>query len=170
MGIGYALAARIVGIGQEWAGDDSVGIAVIATLKQSAAAVDLVVAAEPTQLINLLTDGADPVILVDAVIMDAHIDDRPAGRVLVMDARTPDQNSTGARSTHGLGVIDAIGLARIAYPDRVAERIFIVGITIQSAVRGGNCLSPAVESAVPVAAARALELAEGNFGALSPSK
>ena len=162
-GIGNALAARIIGVGQAWAGDDGVGIAVIARLKHSAAPIDLVEAAEPTQLITLLTDGADPVVLVDAII-----DDGPAGRVLLMDAQTPDRNSERLLSTHGLGVMEAIELARIAHPERIARRIFIVGITIQSALRGGGGLSGAVESAVPLAAARALELAQGSGGAMLP--
>ncbi|MGO9063004.1 MAG: hydrogenase maturation protease [Candidatus Binataceae bacterium] len=159
------MAARIVGMGQAWAGDDGVGIAVIARLKQAAVPVDLVEAAEPAQLITLLTDGADPVVLVDAII-----DDGPAGRVLLVDAQTPDQNASHLLSTHGLGVMEAIELAHIAHPDRVARRIFIVGITIQSATRGDEGLSGAVEGAVPLAAARALELAASDCGAMSPPK
>jgi len=118
------------------------------------ASIDLVEAADPTQLVSLLTDGADPVVIIDAVL-----DQGPAGRVLLIDAGS-DTNSTHLLSTHGLGVMEAIELARIAHPKEVAQRIFIVGITIQSANRGGTGLSPAVAAALPIAAAQALKLAE----------
>jgi hydrogenase maturation protease len=148
------LTARIVGVGQEWAGDDGVGIAVIAWLRRALAPVDLVETAEPTQLINLVTDGADPVVLVDAIL-----DDGTAGRVMLLDAQIPGRYTARLLSTHGMGVMDAIELARIAHPDRVAKRICIVGITIRGASRAGKGLSAAVENAVPLAAAHALKLA-----------
>jgi len=92
------------------------------------------------------------------VIIDAVLDQGPVGRVLLIDARG-DPSSTHLLSTHGLGVMEAIELARIAHPREVAQRILIVGITIQSADRGGTGLSPAVAKAVSRAAAQALELA-----------
>lgn len=148
-----ALTARIVGVGQEWAGDDGAGIAVVAWLRRALAPVDLVETAEPTQLINLVTDGADPVVLVDAIM-----DDGAPGRVMLLDAQMPDRYTERLLSTHGMGVMEAIELARIAHPDRLAKRIRIVGITIQSAGRAGKGLSAAVEKAIPVAAAYALKL------------
>jgi hydrogenase maturation protease len=151
------LAARIIGVGQEWAGDDGVGIAVVRRLRQDGARIDLVETAEPTQLIHLLTDGADPVILVDAVV-----DEGPSGCVLNIDAQTPGQHRERLLSTHGVGVIDAIELARITHPDRVAKSIFVLGITIQLTSRRGKGLSTAVDAAVPRAAAQALKLARGG--------
>jgi hydrogenase maturation protease len=151
------MAARIIGVGQQLAGDDGVGLAVVRKLRETAAAMDLVEALEPSQLVTLLTDGANPVVLVDAVL-----DEGAAGRVLLIDGQRPDPHphSRHLLSTHGLGVMEAIELARIAHPDRVAQRIFIVGITIQRASRCGSLLSTAVADAVPHAAARALEMAK----------
>jgi hydrogenase maturation protease len=148
------MAARIVGVGQKWAGDDGVGLAVIKWLRRALAPVDLAETAEPTQLVDLLTDGADPVVLVDAIL-----DGGAAGRVRQVDYESRDRNSKQLLSTHGLDVIAAIELARGVYPDRVASRVFIVGITIRSAGRGTRGLSAAVENAVPIAAAHALNLA-----------
>jgi hydrogenase maturation protease len=195
------VAARIVGLGQEWAGDDGAGLAVVRSLRtapsllpHSAAqepfqspsptfscgrgqsegsdtlqapipasrrnlseswstAIDLVEAADPTELVSLLTDGADPVVIVDAVL-----DEGPAGRVLLIDPQN-DSISTHLLSTHGLGVLETIELARIAYPKAIAERIFIVGITIQLATPGAPGLSQAVTAGVPIAAVQALKLA-----------
>lgn len=172
---------RIIGLGQEWAGDDGVGIAVIRSLRELSlqqhlvvgedggkgsdklepalvrgdALLDLVETSEPTQVIDLLTDGADPVVIVDAVV-----DNGSAGRVLIVDAQKPAYFSGRLLSTHGVGVMETIELARIAHPERLAPRIFIVGISIQRATRGGNVLSTAVADAIPFAAARALEMAK----------
>ncbi len=210
------MAARIVALGQEWAGDDGVGVAVIRSLRATlspvpysaveetyltsplphsvveetfdspsptfscgrgqgegsdtlqtpipasrrdsserrSTAIDLIDAADPTQLINLLSDGTDPVGIIDAVL-----DEGPAGRVLLIDARS-DPSSTHLLSTHGVGVLEAIELARIAHPTEVAQKIFIVGITIQLANRGGAGLSPPVSAVIPIASAQALKLAE----------
>ena len=100
--------------------------------------LDLVELDEPTRLIDLLADGADPVVLVDAVL-----DDGPAGRVLLIDLQTPGGHCQRLLSTHGVGVMEAIELARIAHPDGVARRISIVGITVQETSRRGKGLSAA---------------------------
>jgi len=148
------LPARIIGIGQEWAGDDGVGIAVIRNLRKNPGQCHLVELDEPTRLIDLLIDGADPVVVVDAIL-----DDGPTGRVLVIDALRPNPLSEHLLSTHGVGVMDAIELARVAHRDLVAQRISIIGITVQEASRHGPGLSAAVKAAVPHAAAQALKLA-----------
>jgi hydrogenase maturation protease len=147
------LAVRIIGVGQQWAGDDGVGLAVIRGIRELDPRLDTVEVEEPTRLIDLLTDGADPVVIVDG------LDDAPAGRVLMINSGQRDPRAQRLLSTHGVGVMEAIELARIAHPERVARRIFIVGVTIQQTSRGGEGLSPAVEAAVPRAAAKVLEIA-----------
>jgi hydrogenase maturation protease len=82
--------------------------------------------------------------------------------MLLIDAQRQDPHSRHLLSTHGVGVMEAIELARIAHPEKVAQRIFIVGITIQSAGRGSRDLSPATAEAVPRAAALVSELAKSG--------
>jgi hydrogenase maturation protease len=147
------LAARIVGVGQEWAGDDAVGIAVLRKLGEDSASVELIESAEPTGLIELLADGADPVVIVDAVL-----DDGPAGRVLLIDPHSQSGDGERLLSTHGVGIIEAIELARLAYSNRIAKRIFVVGVAIGQSARHGKGLSPAVAAAVPLAAKHVLKL------------
>jgi len=147
------VAARIIGVGQEWAGDDGVGLAVIRELRKLDAQLDLVELDDPTQLIELLTDGADPVVLVDAVL-----DDGPSGRVLLIDLRS-ERSSKHLLSTHGVGVMEGIELARITHPDCVAQQVFVVGITVHEASHRGNGLSAPVEVAIRRAVAKALRLA-----------
>ena len=78
---------------------------------------------------------------------------------MLIDEGPQEHRSERLFSTHGIGVMQAIELARIAHPDRIAKRIHVLGVTIQSASRTGKGLSAAVQNAVPVAAARALDLA-----------
>jgi hydrogenase maturation protease len=152
-GIGI-VTVRIIGVGQRWAGDDGVGPAVIGRIRKLDCGFELIEIDEPTQLVELLTGGADPVVLVDAVLAGA-----PAGRVVVIDSLKPDPHARHLLSTHGIGVMEAIGLARIAYPERVARRIFIVGVTIEETSRRGNNLSPPVEAALPHAVAEVIKIA-----------
>ncbi|HKD69344.1 MAG TPA: hydrogenase maturation protease [Candidatus Binataceae bacterium] len=152
------MAACVVGIGQEWAGDDGVGIAVIRRLRQDGAALDLVEASEPTQLISLLTGGADPVVVVDAILDD----DGPPGRVLLVEMNRAGGFCERLLSTHGVGVMEAIELARIAHPGGIAKSILVVGVTIGRPSRSGGGLSPEVEAAAPRAAAQAIKLACGD--------
>ncbi|SRR5581483_8621856 len=148
------MAARVIGIGREWSGDDGVGIAVVRMLRELDARCDLVELEEPSRLIELLTGGADPVVLVDAVL-----DQGPPGRVLLIGSEARGAHSDHPLSTHGVGVMEAIELARIAHPEQAAKRIFIVGITIRETSGQGQGLSAAVEAAVAQAAAQALRLA-----------
>jgi hydrogenase maturation protease len=63
-------------------------------------------------------------------------------------------------STHGLGVAQAIALARAVAPDAVAPAIRIVGITIAPPARYVQALSPVVTAAVGRAADRVRALVE----------
>ena len=49
------MGARIIGIGNEWAGDDGAGVAVIRCLRKLGRPLDVAEVREPTQLIDLLT-------------------------------------------------------------------------------------------------------------------
>lgn len=137
------------------AGDDGVGIAIADYINRSAdtAEVEVVLLAEPSRLVPLLTDGADPVVLIDAVL-----DGGAPGRIRVLKS-DKQQSKTRLLSTHGVSVRDAIALARTIDPEHVAKRIAIVGVTITRAGRKGEKLSPKVAAAIPQAAAMALTLA-----------
>lgn len=148
------LAARIIGIGQTMAGDDAVGLAVVEHLARTldAADVEVIAVTEPSRMVPLLTDGANPVILVDAVL-----DGGRPGRVVVLKANR--RSKARLLSTHGVGVRDAIALARATDPDRVASHIAIVGVTIANQNRRGAELSREIQAAITAAANRALRLA-----------
>jgi len=149
------MTARVIGVGEPAAGDDGVGRAVLERLREAGvpAGVDLVEVRDPTEIVRLLA-GADPVIVVDAVLGA-----RP-GEVLDLLPGDLAAQSALAVSTHGLGVLQAIELARVLH-DPPEPAVRIVGITIDRSTRHGEGLSPPVAAAV----ARATERVRALLGA-----
>jgi len=143
------MPARVIAIGQSAAGDDGVGYAVLDRLRADGVPpdVELVRADEDTALVALL-ETPRPVVIVDAVLGS------PAGRVV--DLAPGDLAVTGLTpvSTHGIGVAQAIELARVVACEGIAPSIRIVGVTIERPMRYVQALSPAVAAAVEPAAAR----------------
>jgi hydrogenase maturation protease len=139
--------ARVIGLGQAAAGDDQVGLAVIEHLREAGASgrVELLVAAEPSALLPLL-ETAVPVVLVDAVLA------APAGQVLMLEPEELEQRGLSTMSTHGLGVAQAVALARLLSPAAVSPSIHIVAVSISRPERFQQGLSPEVAAAVPRAA------------------
>lgn len=144
--------ARIIAMGQDAAGDDGVGLAVLEWLRARGVpdGVELVCAAEDAALVGLLETLA-PVVLVDAVLGS------PAGKVLDL---APEELAAALRplSTHGMGVAQAIELARVLTPTAVSPSIRVVGVTIARPERYERRLSPEVAAAVPRAGTRVLAL------------
>jgi len=147
--------ARVIGLGQEAAGDDGVGLAVLAALRERRLppGVELSRAAEESALIALLETDA-PVILVDAVAAG-----RP-GEVVELLPGDLAASTGGRLSTHGIGVLPAIELARLL-GDRFTPSIRIVAVAVARPTGYGRQLSPAVAAAVP----RAVDCVLGLLGA-----
>jgi hydrogenase maturation protease len=143
---------RVIGLGQAAAGDDQVGLAVIAHLRGQDAAqgVELLEAPEPSALLPLL-ETAQPVVLVDAVLA------APAGEVLMLEPEALEQRGLSTMSTHGLGVAQAVALARLLSPAAVSPSIHLIGVSISRPERFRQGLSPEVAAAVPLAAELALK-------------
>lgn len=140
------MAVTVVGIGQSFAGDDGAGPAVIEALRagglpEGVRALEL---ADPADLVPLLEQD-DDVIVVDAVVCGT------AGHVVELDPSEGDPAEPLAVSSHGIGVLQAIALAR-ALCGRVA-RTRILGITIERPLFNATRLSPRVAAAVPQATA-----------------
>ncbi len=150
------MPARVIALGQAAAGDDGVAFAVLERLRARGVppGVELLRAAEDFALVPLLETPAT-VVIVDAVLQN------PPGRVLEL---TPeDLASAGHRavSTHGVGICQAIELARTLTPAQSAASIRIVAVTISRPRRYVQRLSPAVAAAVPAAVERVLALVGG---------
>ncbi len=145
--------ARVIGLGQAAAGDDHVGLAVIEHLRRAGTPenVELLIAAEPSALLPLLETRA-PVVLVDAVLAT------PPGEVLVLGWEELEQRGLSTMSTHGLGVAQAVGLARLLQPSTVSPSIHIVGVSIARPERFQQGLSPEVAAAIPRVAEHILRI------------
>ncbi|HEY2386503.1 MAG TPA: hydrogenase maturation protease [Candidatus Binatia bacterium] len=143
--------ARIIALGQDAAGDDGVGFAILEWLRRHPLGddVELVRAREDVALVGLLETPA-PVVLIDAVL------GTPAGEVLAFAPEDLAARASLVVSTHGLGIAQAIELARVLAPDEVSSCIRIVGVTIARPQRYEQGLSPAVAAAVPRAGERVL--------------
>ncbi|CAN94739.1 Hydrogenase expression/formation protein hupD [Sorangium cellulosum So ce56] len=167
------MTTRIIGLGQRAAGNDAAGLAVLEALRRRGlpGGAEVVEARDATALVSLLQTPAT-VVVVDAVLAS------PPGEVLDL---SPSDLAAGAPvpvSTHGLGVGQAIELARITAPDRLSPDIRIVGVSIGKPCQRGSGrrapsgdpepraldepgLSPDVAAAVPRAVARVLSFLGG---------
>jgi hydrogenase maturation protease len=154
-----AAATRVIGIGQPAAGDDGAGIAVVRALRDGyrlPSGVEIHETTDPGRLIDLL-DGIRHAILVDALVSD----ERPG----TIRCLAPDQLSRYPRapfSCHGMGVAEAIGLARALAADGAGIDIRIVGVTIKPPAGYSCALSSSVAAVLPLAASLILELLAGE--------
>lgn len=140
------MTAVVVGVGQEAAGDDGVGLAVARAL--AGRGVEALASADASPILELLTAGRR-VVLVDAVVGGGA-----PGDVVTLD---PTALATGPRpiSSHGLGAAEAIELAETLGGPGTLARLAIVGVVIARPRGVGLGLSPEVSAAVP----RAVDLA-----------
>ena len=125
---------NVIGLGNEWRGDDGVGLEVARRLGGR------MLGGEPIELAEALAGGTE-VSVVDAVSSGA-----PAGTVHTFDASHEPLPARlfGASSTHTLGLAEALELARSL--GRLPDRVIVYGV--EGASFGfGKGLSPEVERA-----------------------
>lgn len=151
-------AACVVGLGQDTAGDDAVGLAVVDRLAADGVPeeVELRRAGDPSVLLELLADRR-PVVVVDAVLGGAP------GRVLEL---SPEDLATGEHlplSTHTISVAQAIELAR-ALQEAPLAPFCLIGVTVERPRPQQRGLSAAVAAAVPCAAERVRALVTSRAG------
>ena len=149
-----AASIVIIGVGNPFRGDDGAGLAVVRQLAgQVSPRIEVVEeSGEGTALVEAW-QGAPFVILVDAIQSGAT-----AGTIRRLDAREdPVGGELFRHSTHAFGVSGAIELARTLH--ELPPRLVLYGIEGRSFAPGAQ-LSPAVEEAVPLAAAQVLSEAE----------
>jgi len=109
----------IIGCGNRQRGDDAAGL--LAAEKLSAFGIAAhACSGEPAELIEAWA-GSDDVVVIDAVVTGA-----PLGTVHVWDGHQLPKFQTAAHSTHGLGVAEAIPLARVL--SRLPAKLRVFGI------------------------------------------
>ena len=135
------MRAVVLGVGNAYRGDDAVGLAVAARVRERAPELDVVVCEqEPVQLLDAWA-GADLGLLVDAVSSGAE-----PGTVHRLDATAEPVPATVFRgSTHAFGVAEVVELGRAL--GRLPGRLLIFGVE-GAAFSAGDELTPAVAAAV----------------------
>jgi len=141
----------IIGCGNRQRGDDAAGIIAAERLHAQGIAAQIC-AGESSELIEAWS-GVDDVIVIDAVVTGA-----PAGAVHVWDGQCPLDFGRSSGSTHGLGLAEAIELARAL--DCLPARLGVYGIEGKR-FEVGSEVSPEVERA-------AAEVANRIVGQLKP--
>ncbi|MGZ4336446.1 MAG: hydrogenase maturation protease [Gaiellaceae bacterium] len=133
---------KVIGIGNAWRSDDSVGLVVARrlreTLPESVEALER--EGEPTGLIETWAD-AGALWLVDAVSSGAE-----PGTVHRVDASHEDLPERFGGSTHHFGLGETIAMARAL--GRLPDRVVVFGIEGERFELGEE-LTPLVASAVP---------------------
>jgi hydrogenase maturation protease len=144
----------VAGVGNPDRWDDGVGpVAVRRAALRLPAEVSVRECAEPADLVELLA-GVQVAFLVDGVVSGA-----PPGTVHRFDAsRSPLPAAVRACSTHGLGVAEAVELARAL--GWLPPRTVVYGVEVAS-VRAGRGLTPRVRRGAEEVARRLCEEVEG---------
>jgi hydrogenase maturation protease len=125
----------VIGLGNEWRGDDGVGIEVARRVGGR------LLEGEPIGIVEALA-GEDEVVLVDAVSTGAS-----PGTLFVFEADSGPLPAPifGASSTHTLGLAEALELARAL--GRLPSKVVVYGIEGESFDFGKGLSSPVAEAA-----------------------
>jgi hydrogenase maturation protease len=135
--------ALVIGVGNEYRGDDAAGLFVARRVREVCGPdIDVIEATgEGGRLIDAWS-GYAAVIIVDAMRSSSL-----AGTVRRVDATTqPVPAYFRHRSTHAVGVVDAVEVARVM--GRLPDRVVLYGVE-GKAYEAGAALSPEVEAALP---------------------
>jgi hydrogenase maturation protease len=141
----------VIGVGNPDRGDDGVGRAVVQRLRERVPddVTLLELGGEATSLLVAIEGSAL------AILVDAAVSRGPPGTIMRLDAHAgPVPEAPGGFSSHGLGVAQAIELARALAA--LPPRCLVFAITAQ-AFEPGAALSPAVAAAVDPAAELVLD-------------
>jgi len=149
----------VVGIGTADRGDDGVGLLVAEGVRELAPPELAVVAVgNPLDLLDVF-DGYPAVVVVDAVRTGAA----PGAVSMTVVGEDPLPTGSTATGTHGMGVAEAVELARAL--DRLPPRLVLVGVEVAGVETGAELSGPvaaAVDAAVGVVLAVATGLPEGS--------
>jgi hydrogenase maturation protease len=145
----------IIGLGNEFAGDDGIGIRVARVLVESHLSPDIDVIVRPSLGFGLLDamETSERIVLVDAMSMGGE-----AGACVVYDAITGGHSRSVVSCSHLFGIADVLEVARRLSSGHALASVQVVGI---EGVHFDDCdteLSAPVRAALPVAVETVLNL------------
>ncbi|HEX9596378.1 MAG TPA: hydrogenase maturation protease [Anaerolineales bacterium] len=144
----------LVGIGQEFRGDDAVGVEIVRrwqvehpeTAAQSSVQVEL----SGLPGLNLLTSFED---VDNAILVDAVISGGKPGSLYELAIADLANFGPGEASAHGWGVAETLALAEALGDGRMPKEVHILAMEVED-ISPGSQLSPVVEAAIPAAIQR----------------
>ena len=141
------MTATVIGVGNPFRRDDGVGPAVVQAIGrlERPGVTTALSDGEPSQLIEAWT-GMDLAVVIDAVRCDPAVPGRVHRTVSITAG-------AGQSSSHGLGIPEAVELARVL--DLLPGRLVVYAVEAGS-VDFGTGLSSAVAAAVPTVVAAVL--------------
>ena len=140
----------VIGLGNELAGDDGIGVAVINRLREQGSippGVKLIEAGIPGLSLVEMMLGAKRVIMVDS-----FLDGGNPGLIRRFTEEELPPVGYSAGQSHGIGLREALAFARGVMPRQFPGEVVVVGISIERPGRWVQGLSPPVEAAVDQAA------------------
>lgn len=153
-----ASRAVVACVGNGLVADDAVGAAVFEHLESDGLPAWVRLEQMGTSGLALVDrlEGEPTLVVVDAVQLGAE-----AGTVHVLEWDEVPVSHGMAVSAHGIGVREAIEIGRLMFPERMPERVVLVGIEGACFDRLGVAMTPAVAAAIP----RATSVVRGLVGA-----
>lgn len=150
----------VVCIGNELVADDGIGQAIYHELRKREKALPLGVRLQFLGLggIDLLEElqGEDLLLVVDGVQLGHEV-----GTVVELGWDDLPEGEGRPVSGHGVGVREAVHVAKRIYPERCPERVMLVGVEGACFDKLGVGLSPGVDKAIPGAVNRILSIVAG---------
>jgi hydrogenase maturation protease len=149
---------RVIGCGNPDAGDDAAGLEAAEGIRERAPAdVEVMMAADPLAVLELIEDEVELVVLVDAVRTMGG----PRGPGTIVRAELGPDGSLGelrtSLSSHGFGIAETVGLVAAI---RTLPRVVFFGVEAGSLAMGAD-LSPEVQEAIPELVDAVLEEVRG---------
>ena len=141
--------ALIVCIGNELVADDALGYHVYQQLQQrgipSGTRLEYC-GVGGVALLELLTGKEELLIVVDAVQLGS-----PVGTVHCIPWDQLPGQTEHAISAHGIGLKDTIAIGQALYPERMPEKVLLIGVEGRCFDELGGEMTPEVMAAIPVA-------------------
>jgi hydrogenase maturation protease len=151
--------ARVIGLGQQAAGDVGAGLEVLARLRSLGVpdGVELIEARDAGALMDLLRTQAM------VIVVDASPADLP-GEVLELAADDLAVQALASASSDVLRVGQALAIAEELAPEEVTPDLRLVAVTIARTAQPGAPLSPAVAAAAARVAERVRAMLDEDLG------
>lgn len=142
-------ASLVVCIGNELVADDAVGHQIFLQLQQSGLPDGVRLeycGVGGVALLELLQPGDQLLIVVDAVQLGA-----PVGTLHCLPWEQLPAMAEHAISAHGIGLKDAIAIGQTLYPERLPQKVMLIGIEGRCFDLLGGAMTSEVAAAIPSA-------------------